>query len=196
MRASVAILGKFLLAGCAGALLGFIITFAMLEHGFGFDAIRAGPWTAYPKNGAANIDPYARAALAHSGEMPLGASEGLSFVARGDSSGAPFDPACDYVLEGEPPLARYWTLTLLSPAGFLVANAADRHGFTSGETLRAADGGFAINLSRFARPGNWLPTGDASKFILVLRLYETELSAATVALEAANLPSLVKGICR
>lgn len=192
----MAILGKFLLAGCAGVLLGLVITFAMLEHGFGFDAVRAGPWIGYPKNGAPDLDPYARALLAHSGEMPLGASEGLSFVARGDSSGAAFDPACDYLLKGEPPLARYWTLTLLSPTGFLIANAADRHGFTSSEILRSADGGFEITLSRFARPGNWLPIGDAAKFILVLRLYETELSAATTAFDATELPSLVRGICQ
>jgi hypothetical protein len=151
---------------------------------------------AYPKIGAGDVDPYARANLAHSGEMALGASEGLSFVARRDSAGAALAPDCDYTLTGQPPKARYWTLTLLSPAGFLVANAAQRHGFTSSQILRGSDGGFEIALSRHARPGNWLPIGEAGKFILVLRLYDTELSAATVALDETNLPRLVKGACR
>jgi len=192
----LAILVKFLFVGFVGALLGLVATFAMIQHGSGLNAVRAGPWVAYPRIGAGDIDPYARAMLAQSGEMSLGASEGLSFVARGDSSGAAFSPDCDYTLSGEPPKARYWTLTLLSPKGYLVANAALRHGFTSTEILRSPNGGFDITLSRRARPGNWLPIGETKKFILVLRLYDTELSAATVALDADNLPKLVRGACQ
>jgi hypothetical protein len=196
LRASAILLGKLLLAGCAGVALGLLITLAMLQHGFGFGAVKAGPWTAWPKNGAGNLDPYARTLLAHSGEMPMGASEGLSFIARGDSSGADFEANCNYTLSGEIPKARYWTLTLLSPSGALVGNGADRSGFTSSEILRAADGGFVISLSRSARPGNWLPIGAARSFILNLRLYETELGAAAIALDAAHMPVVVKGVCR
>ncbi len=175
MRAVLAILGKFLLVACVGAFLGLSVTYLAIERGAGFNAVAAGPWVAYPKTGTDTVDPYARAMLAHSGEMPLGASEGLSFVARADSAGAAFDPACDYRFSGATPPARYWTLTLLSPEGFLVANKAQRNGFTSAEILRAADGGFAIAIARRARPGNWLPNGEAGKFILVLRLYDTEV---------------------
>ncbi|MEJ0095951.1 MAG: DUF1214 domain-containing protein [Methylocella sp.] len=196
LRESVALIGKFLLVGCAGVLLGLCITFATLQHGFGFGAVTAGPWTAWPKSGAGNFDPYARAGLAHSGELPMGASEGVSFIAHDDSAGAAFDANCDYTVSGETPKARHWTLTLLSPGGALLANAADRNGFTSSEILRSADGGFTISLSRSARPGNWLPIGAAKTFILDLRLYETELSPATVALDAANLPTIIKGACR
>jgi hypothetical protein len=195
LGASAAIFVKFLFVAFVGALLGLVATFLTIEHGSGFSAVRAGPWVAYPKIGAGNIDPYARAMLAQSGEMSLGASEGLSFVARGDSAGGAFSPACDYVLSGEPPKARYWTLTLLSPKGYLIANSALRHGFTSSEILRSPKGGFDIAISRHARPGNWLPIGEAKKFILVLRLYDTELST-TVALDAEDLPRIVKGACQ
>ncbi len=195
MRERVALFGKFVLVGIAGILLGLCVTFAAMQSGFGFGAVRAGPWLAWPKNGAANSDPYARAGLAYSGEIPLGASEGVAFVASRDSAGRPFDPNCDYSVGGETPQARYWTLTVMTPSGRLVDNPAERNGFTSSEILRSADGGFSIALSHNARPGNWLPLGSAS-FILVLRLYETEFSAATEAFDASTLPNIARGACR
>jgi hypothetical protein len=194
-HARAMILGRFLSAGCIGVLLGLFVTFVVVERGKGFGAITAGPWTGWPRNGTSDTDPYTRAILAYSGEMSLSESEGMSFVAHGDGNGAEFDPACDYVLKGEMPSARYWTLTLLSPAGTPVANIADRQGFTSGEVLRASDGQFEITLSGHARPGNWLPIGGTSKFILVLRLYDSELGAPATALDAARMPGLLKSRC-
>ncbi len=194
-RAPGTIVGKFLPAGCIGVLLGLFVTVAVVERGKGFGAIEAGPWTGWPRNGTSDIDPYTRAILAYSGEISLIAPEGMSFVAHGDSNGSEFDPACDYALTGELPPARYWTLTLLSPAGAPIANTAGRQGFTSSEVLRASDGQFEITLSRHARPGNWLPLGGTSKFILVLRLYDSELGAAAAVLDAASMPGLVKSRC-
>ncbi|WOJ90791.1 DUF1214 domain-containing protein [Methylocapsa polymorpha] len=196
LRSVLALLVKFLFVGVLGVVLGLVVTFLTIEQGSGFNAVAAGPWLAFPRNGTFNIDPYARAMLAHSGEMPLGASEGLAFVARSDSAGDAFDPDCDYTLTGAAPPGRYWTLTLLSPSGFLITNKALRHGFTSSEILRAADGGFTVAISREARPGNWLPIGDARKFILVLRLYDTEVSAVAVALDESKLPKLIRGACQ
>jgi hypothetical protein len=196
----VALFGKFLLAGALGILLGLSLTFAALENGFGFGfglgAVKAGPWSAWPKTESGDLDPYARAMLAHSGEIPLGASEGVAFIAEGDSAGHRFEAACDYKVSGRTPQARYWTLTVMTPTGRLDANPAERNGFTSSEILRVADGGFAIFLSRHARPGNWLPLGNGETFILALRLYETDFSAATLALDATNLPTIERGACR
>lgn len=189
------IIGNFLSAGLVGGLLGVLLTFIVLEHGTSFGAIEAGPWTGWPRSGTTDADPYTRAMLAYSGEMPLSASEGLRFVARGDSDGMAFSSACDYTLTGRMPRARFWTLTLLSPAGLPVASKAGRQGFTSSEVLRGSDGEFEIALSRHARPGNWLPIGETSKFILVLHLYDSELNGATTALDAASMPQLVRGRC-
>ncbi len=189
------ILGKFLSAACIGVLLGLFVTVVVVERGRGFGAIAAGPWTGWPRNGTSDTDPYTRAILAYSGEMSLSESEGMSFVARADSNGVEFDPACDYAVKGEVPSARFWTLTLLSPAGAPIANSAGWSSFTSGEVLRASDGQFEITLSRHARPGNWLPIGATSKFILVLRLYDSELGAPAAALDAASMPGLFKSRC-
>ncbi|MGH6797551.1 MAG: DUF1214 domain-containing protein, partial [Roseiarcus sp.] len=103
----MALFGKFLLAGALGILLGLSLTFAALENGFGFGfglgAVKAGPWSAWPKTESGDLDPDARAMLAHSGEIPLGASEGVGFIAEGDSAGHRFDAACDYQVSGRTP---------------------------------------------------------------------------------------------
>ena len=54
-----------------------------------------------------------------------------------------------------------------------------RHGFTSQEIIRRADGSFDIMIGPRARPGNWLPTGGVERYVLVLRLYDTPIGVAT-----------------
>jgi hypothetical protein len=193
--AQAVLVGKFLSAAAAGILLGLFVTWVVIERGKGFGAIEAGPWTGWTHGGTSDMDPYTRAILAYSGKMSLSESDGRSFVAYGDSNGAEFDPACDYVLKGETPPARFWTLTLLSPAGAPISNRAGRHGFTSSEVLRASNGQVEIIISRHARPGNWLASGNASKFVAILRLYDSELSTAAGPIDGARMPGFAKGRC-
>jgi len=65
----------------SGLALGFVLTAAALNSGYGFGPLRVGPWTAWPQTGGPDIDPFARAALARRGEAPLGKDQGLMFVA-------------------------------------------------------------------------------------------------------------------
>ena len=186
---------KFILTVLVGTLLGFLITARVLDRDIGFDTARAGPWLGQPKAGTMDIDPYAHAIIARTAELPLGSAEGLSFIARTDSEDAPLRPQCDYTVSGTVPPTRYWTLTMVSPKGFLIANQPQKFGFTSREVVRAADGTFAIDVSRQARPGNWLPVGDAKHFALMLRLYDTLLDFGTTKVEAAALPKIQRGRC-
>ena len=98
-------------------------------------------------------------------------------------------------MSGMTPQARYWTLTLYDPEGRLVANSVDRHGFTSEEIVRNADGQFAIAVAPLARPGNWLPTGGIEKFVLVLRLYDTPIGVATRTTKEGPMPAIVRKGC-
>jgi hypothetical protein len=186
---------KFLIVVLAGTALGLFVTREVLQRGPVFNTERAGPWTSVPKSGSLDIDPYARARLARNAELPLGTAEGLSFIARDDSSGMLLQPRCDYEVSGTVPPTRYWTLTLVSPRGSLIDNAAKRFGFTSAEIVRASDGTFDITVAREARPGNWLPLGDAQPFVLMLRLYDTLLDFGTAKLDASAMPRIVKGRC-
>jgi hypothetical protein len=192
----VATLLKSLAVVVLGTLLGLAATYLTLERGFSFGAVKAGPWIGSPRAGSLNIDPYARALVARTGRIPLGAGEGVSFSARTDSDDKPLDPRCDYSLRGPMPPARAWTVAVFSPSGALIANPDKRYGFTSGEVLRAADAPLEITLASTARPGNWLPISATSPFIVSLWLYDSVLSATAVSLDATVMPKLVRGTCR
>jgi hypothetical protein len=115
--------------------------------------------------------------------------------AWGDDSGRPLDGRCQVTLTGTTPPARFWTLTLYDLNGELVANAANRFGFTSEEIVRHADGNFEVVVAPQSRPGNWLPTGGIDRYVLVFRLYDTPVGVATRAGREAPMPSIRNRVC-
>jgi hypothetical protein len=177
------------------AAVGLGATWMTLTRGVAFGALSIGGWTAWPKTGSVDIDPYALAGIARSGELPVGSGDGVAFYARTDKDGNPFDGRCEFVITGMTPAARYWTLTLYDPAGRLVANAIKRQGFTSEEIVRASDGKFQITVSPRARPGNWLPTGGIERFVLVWRLYDTPIGVATRTTKEGPMPAIARKGC-
>ena len=161
------------------ATIGISSAWFAVERGELFGAVSAGVWTAWPRVGSAETDPYTLATLARTGEVPLGAGEGLAFTATSDGSGQPLDGVCTYEIVGQTPPARLWTLTAYDNNGRLMVNAARRTGFHSREILRRVDGGFVVAVSAAVQPGNWLPLGIVERFRLVLRLYDTPLTTGS-----------------
>jgi hypothetical protein len=184
-----------LFAFAIAAAIGLGLTWMALTHGTAYGGVTIGAWTAWPKNGTPGIDPYARAIVARSGELPIGSGDGVAFYARTDDSGALLDGRCDVALAGITPQARFWTLTLYDPEGRLVANSVQRQGFTSQEVLRRSDGSFEITISPRARPGNWLPTGGVERYLLILRLYDTPVGVATRTGKDAPMPGVARRSC-
>jgi hypothetical protein len=193
MRLLIGLLLSFAIA--AGIGLGS--TWYALTQNLSFGALALGAWKAYPRNGTVGIDPYARAAIARNGELPVGLGDGIAFTAGVDDEGRALDGRCDVVVRGITPPARYFTITLYTPSGRLVANSLDRHGFTSQELIRDAAGEFELVASPRARPGNWLPTGGIDSYVLMLRFYDTSLGIATRAGREAPMPAVRSmGNCR
>jgi hypothetical protein len=179
------------------AAVGLGSTWFALTRGAAFGALQIGAWTARPKTGTADVDPYARAAIARIGALPVGLGDGVAFIARTDDQGHPLDGRCDTVISGTTPPARYFTLTLYEPDGKLAANSLDRQGFTSHELIRNQDGSFEITVAPRTRAGNWLPTGGVERYLLVLRFYDTSVGIATRAGREAPLPSIKSaGACQ
>ena len=176
-------------------VVGLGTTWLTLSRGTAFGALPIGAWTAWPKTGTSDADPYARASIARSGELPVGAGDGVAFIAKADDNGRALDGRCDVVVAGTTPQARFWTLTLYDPNGKLVANSVDRQGFTSQEILRRADGSFDIAIAPRARTGNWLPTGGIDSYVLVLRLYDSPVGVATRAAREAPIPTVTVRAC-
>ena len=179
----------------AAATLGLGATYFSVTHSRGMDAVTLGPWEGWPRSGTMQADPYARAAFARSGELPLELADGLLFLAARDSAGQPLDGRCEIRIVGHLPQARLWTLTLTDAEGRLIANEAGRSGFTSAEMVYLANGDIDVVLSPRARAGNWLPTGARGHVKVALRLYDAPFSFSSGAGEGAELPRIVTERC-
>ncbi len=184
-----------LFAFAVAIVIGLGATWMALTRGTAFGAVTIGAWTAWPKTGTAEIDPYARAGIARTGELPIGSGDGVAFYAATDDAGRALDGRCVATVSGVTPAARFWTIALYDLDGRLVPNPAERFGYTSQEITRRADGSFEIVLAPRARPGNWLPTGGIDRYVLVLRLYDTPVGVATRTARDAPMPTIVEKAC-
>lgn len=167
-----------------------------IDNDIGLGAIRFGPWTAYPRRGGVSDDPYSRARLARSGEIPLGHAEGLAFAAAADSSGAVLDRNCLYTISGKVPAARYWTLHAVTGSPIRVVSGGPNlpASLHSRQLMRGPDNAFEIAIAPFAQPGNWLPVTGRGPMHLVLTLYDTPVSTDN-SLSEVTLPEIVRRGC-
>lgn len=176
-------------------LLGLGVTWVSVTSSRGLDRVQSGAWEGWPRAGTVKADPYARAAVARSGELPLELADGLIFLARTDDAGHPLDGRCETRIVGVMPQARLWTLTLLDADGRVIPNDAERFGLTSAEAVYEADGAVDVRLAARARPGNWIPTGARPRLTLALRLYDAPFSFTSGAGDASTLPRIVREKC-
>ncbi|WP_128924701.1 DUF1214 domain-containing protein [Bradyrhizobium guangxiense] len=186
MRLILITLTALLLATAVG--LG--ATWMTTTRGTEIGALTIGAWTARPRTGTADVDPYSRATIVRNGELPIGTGDGVAFTATTDDKKKALDGRCDVIVSGVTPPARFWTLTLYDRKGHLVANSLARYGFTSQEIVRQSDGSFEIRIASRSRAGNWLPTGGIERYALMLRLYDTPVGVATRTQRDAPMPSI------
>ena len=184
-----------LFALVVAAIVGLGATYLALTRGAAFGALTIGTWTAWPKTGTADAEPYARATIARTGQLPIALGDGVSFTAQTDDNGKLLDGRCDVAISGITPAARFWTLTLYNSDGELVANSVNRYGFTSQEIVRQADGTFEIVAGPRANTGNWLPTGGTERYALVLRFYDTAVGVSTKAGREIPMPAVNTRSC-
>jgi hypothetical protein len=177
------------------AIVGLGTTWLTITHGIAFGSLTVGAWTAWPRNGSPDIDPYAHAIIARNGELPIGIGDGVAFYARTDDHGHPLDGRCAFMVTGMTPPARYWTVTLYDLRGRLVANTLSRYGFTSAEIVRDAGGRFTIAVAPLARPGNWLPTGGIERYVLMWRLYDTPIGMENTTVQQGPMPAITRKGC-
>jgi hypothetical protein len=184
-----------LVALALAAVVGLGSTWMTTTRGTELGTLTIGAWTARPRTGTVDIDPYSRATITRNGELPIGTGDGIAFTATTDDKRKPLDGRCDVVVSGVTPAARFWTLSLYDNKGRLVANALQRYGFTSQEIVRGADGGFEIRVASRSRAGNWLPTGGIERYSLMLRLYDTPVGVATRTQRDAPMPQIATVGC-
>ena len=196
LRAPMSAYAKTAIAAALGIGLGLAATWLTTGHSFLFGAAQSGPWIAWPKTGASDADPYERAIIARQAEAPLANGEGIVFVAREDSAGAPLDGACDYSIEGAFPVARLWTVALYAPTGALAPAAAGRREVTSSTALRSQSGEADIIIAPSVRAGNWLAGPKGKQFAIAMTLYDAAASPTQTSLSALSMPRVRKGECQ
>jgi hypothetical protein len=181
-----------------GGVLGLASANWATRGRYPFGGVTLSAWTAWPRLGSLDADPYARAIHARTGEIPIALGEGLLLTAMQDDAGRRLAPNCTYRISGATPPARAWTITAerRRPEAPPADGPPPRRGFTSTEVLRNASGRFAITLSPVVQPGNWLPMPAGEGALrLVLRLYDTPVAASTGVLEREGVPSITQVAC-
>ncbi|WP_088346877.1 MULTISPECIES: DUF1214 domain-containing protein [Rhodomicrobium] len=161
---------SFLIFAGVSLVLGLGSAGYMIEDGFGMVVSRAGPWTTWINAGGLTADPYTRAHIARSGQLPINSANGLTFFASRDSDGRALSSYCDYEIVARPLAALWWTIAVYDEDGKLIPNEASRHAFSSQNLTILPDGTQRIALAPGARPGHWLPSGEGHNLTLVLRI--------------------------
>jgi len=183
-----------LLAIASSVALGLWSAWLAVRSPAPVDTISLGPWQAWPNAGTPNADPYSRARLARTGEIPLGSGEGLMLLALTDDAGDALSASCDYTIAGQTPPARLWTVSLENRDGHVVKERDGVAALGSDTLLREGDGSFKIALASRPQSGNWLSTQDAARFRVVVRLYDTTARTGTE-LTTLVMPHITRDRC-
>jgi hypothetical protein len=162
----------FYFFGFAGLslVLGLGSAYLLVDDGFALITSQTGPWKTWSHAGSLTADPYTRAHIARSGDLPITSASGLIFQATTDSEGRDLSSSCEYEIIIRPFSAVWWSIALYNADGRLIPNKAGRHAFNAQNLTVLPDGTQRISLAPRARPGHWLPSGKDHDLRLVLRI--------------------------
>ncbi len=164
------------------------------SSGMGAD-ITIGPWVTGRDIGTENTDLQTRAVVALRGLLALPKEEARYFTTRTDSAGEPLSGKCSYTVAGGPMEARWWSITLYDPEGWLIVNRWNRHSVGSAAVTPDASGNWTFTVSPGEQEGNWIPTATDGEFDLTLRTYRPRGGLASDP-GSARLPTITRGECR
>lgn len=174
--------------------LGFGLSYYALTDGRLLGARMVGPWAVWPAVGVTDPDPYTRAYLARRGQLQLGRSEGLRFVAETDSAGKALNAACSYRVDGKTPQASLWTLVALDRKGRNIARPGTPLFMDDTHLQRGPDGTFSIDVGPDLSGGDWLETEAKGSLRLVLTLYDTPVPSGRGE-DGLAMPTITKAGC-
>jgi len=178
------------------ALFGGSISVDYALRHYHLNSAHIGAWRTQKSavNGADDTadNPYARAKAGRGMIIALGRAEGMSLTLSRDEEGKPLNGYCRYILAGQVPEARFFTIFAADSQGRVLRRG---HGLPdalfSQDIIRDESGDFRIALSAQAASGNWLATPESGRYTLRINLYDTPLISAT-ALVKPVMPRLTK----
>jgi len=148
-----------------------------IQQDLGVPVISIGPWQSFKEIGIKEVNPYALANTSLHGSLKVSGFEALYFIAKKDSKNKTLSGSCEYVLEGNKPDARWWSLTIYDVDGRVIDNPAERHSFNNTNLPLKKEAGYSIALAPKARAGNWIPVKADMPFVIMLRLYSPGINS-------------------
>jgi hypothetical protein len=139
----------------------------------GISSIAINGWTSDPAIGSEAANPYMRAYIARRGLLGLRREEATYYLRTEDDSGQPLRENCAYVIEGEAPDARWWSVTLYAADNYLAQNDDRAHSIDMTRAIMGEDGRWHATIQA-ADPGDgsfWVSNRNAGNFDLLFRLY-------------------------
>lgn len=167
---------RFVVFIVVAIFLGLGFTALSLSTSSGFAAKREGGWKSWRLAGHQQADPYTRAFVAKTGQLPFPPQIAQTYFALYDNAHRRLHTSCTYLIESGAVEAKWWTLAAYDYNGLVVANPQKRYSFNAESAMTKFEGGFQIYISRHPQPENWLPMGSQGPFILVYRLYRQHLT--------------------
>ena len=161
---------RYLIGGIAGLAIGAGGALYTVRAGALGANEAIGPWATGRDFGTARASAYTRAVVALYGLLALPASEARYYTATVDDGGQPLDGHCRYSVTGGALPAKWWSVTLYDPAGYLVANPAGIYSIGSVALPAGEQQGWHIIVAPDRQPGHWLPSAPGH-FALTLRAY-------------------------
>jgi hypothetical protein len=173
---------RFLICSLIGITAGTGYAISQVRGGFADGTVSNGPWTSGKSFGSTDADALTRAKVALRGLLALPAKEAMYFTAKIDDEGRPLDGKCSYEVshfyfpDGGALDARWWSVTLYDPAGYLVPNPTNRYSLGSGtsflvEAFVYGKWRILVTPQRLPDEAYWISTGGVPRFELTLRTY-------------------------
>lgn len=163
-----------------------------------FRSIEVDGWTSDPAIGSPAADPYTRAYVARRGLLGLRREEATYYLRVNDDDGNALREDCAYVLEGEVPDARWWSVTLYAGDYFLAQNGDDAHSIDASRATIGDDGRWRATIQP-EPPGDgsfWISSRQAGRFDLLYRLYNADPAVLETPETALVVPSVIRLGCR
>lgn len=138
-----------------------------------FRTIEVNGWTSDPAIGSTAAGPYTRAYVARRGLFGLRREEATYYLRSVDEDGHRLHEDCAYVLEGDMPDVRWWSVTLYAGDYYLAQNDDDAHSVDMTRTVPGEDGLWRATIQA-TDPSDgsfWISSRNAGQFDLLYRLY-------------------------
>lgn len=163
-----------------------------------FRSIEIDGWTSDPAIGSETADPYTRAYVARRGLLGLRREEATYYIRAVDEEGEPLREDCAYVIEGETPDARWWSVTLYAGDYYLAQNDDDAHSIDASRALVTGDGSWraTIQAENPDDGSQWISSRNAGNFDLLLRLYNASEAVLDTPETALTVPAIIPLGCR